>query len=81
MNGNSPTDGPKKSELDLLAGWRWALAALALLDLAFFSRFLLTGRFFLLRDLIFDFFARKQFYKEHLSQGALPLWNPYTGGG
>lgn len=34
-----------------------------------------------MRDLIFDFFTREQFYKNHLLQGVLPLWNPYTGGG
>lgn len=65
----------------LLSGWRWAIPLLAALVVLFFSRFLFTGRFFLLRDLIFDFFAREEFYKRHLLQGVLPLWNPFTGGG
>jgi hypothetical protein len=79
---NAPNSGdPSETTTDLFAGWRWPLATIALLVFAFFSRFLLTGRFFLMRDLIFDFFARKQFYKNHLLSGELPLWNPYTGGG
>jgi hypothetical protein len=81
MKGDLPSDAPNQSASDLFADWRWPLATIALLVFAFFSRFLLTGRFFLMRDLIFDFFARKQFYKLHLLQGEIPLWNPYTGGG
>ena len=81
MKNNHPSCEPGKSEVNPLANWRWPLATLALLVFTFFSRFLLTGRFFLMRDLICDFFARKQFYKTHLLQGELPLWNPYTGGG
>ncbi|MEW6429123.1 MAG: YfhO family protein [Thermodesulfobacteriota bacterium] len=57
------------------------LFLLGLLAVLFFARFLFTGRFFLLRDLVFDFHARQIFYKEHLLQGTLPLWNPYTGCG
>lgn len=81
MKNSPPSCDPGKSEVNPFADWRWPLATLALLVFAFFSRFLLTGRFFLMRDLIFDFFARKQFYKNHLLHGELPLWNPYTGGG
>jgi hypothetical protein len=76
-----PACGRDKARFDLFVGWRWPLATLALLVFAFFSRFLLTGRFFLMRDLICDFYARKKFYKIHLLQGELPLWNPYNGGG
>lgn len=81
MASDTPPGATDKSISDLFAGWRWALAIMALLVFAFFSRFLLTGRFFLMRDLIFDFFAREQFYKTHLLKGELPLWNHYTGGG
>lgn len=81
MKISSPSDEPSQSAAGPFADWRWPMATLALLVFAFFSRFLLTGRFFLMRDLIFDFFARKQFYKNHLLHGELPLWNPYTGGG
>lgn len=66
---------------ELFSGWRWAVPFLAVLVVTFFSRFLFTGRFFLMRDLVFDFFAREEFYKSHLLQGVLPLWNSYTGGG
>lgn len=58
-----------------------AFAVLAGLTALFFARFLFSGRFFLLRDVVFDFFPRHQFYKEHLLQGQLPLWNPFTGCG
>ncbi|MBU0673279.1 MAG: YfhO family protein [Proteobacteria bacterium] len=60
---------------------RFSLGLLTVLVLIFFSRFLFTGRFFLLRDLIFDFFAREEFYKSHLLNGFFPLWNHFTGGG
>ncbi|MDP2646843.1 MAG: YfhO family protein [Desulfobacterales bacterium] len=66
---------------DPLADWRWALPVLAVLAMVFFSRFLFTGRFFLLRDLVFDFYPRQAFFKEHLLRATLPLWNPYTGSG
>lgn len=76
-----PRPGQSPSAAELFAGWRWAIPLLALLVVVFFARFLFTERFFLMRDLIFDFFPRQEFYKRHLLQGVLPLWNPYTGGG
>ncbi|MBU0673310.1 MAG: YfhO family protein [Proteobacteria bacterium] len=75
--GHQPQETVHVSSLD----WRHYLAFFALLVIIFYARFLFTGQFFLMRDAIFDFFARHQFYKVHLLQGVLPLWNPYTGGG
>ncbi len=66
---------------DPAARWPVALGVLALCTAVFFGRFLFTGRIFLLRDLVYDFYPMLVFLKEHLLQGTIPFWNPYTGCG
>lgn len=72
---------PSPPTADPASRWPVAVGLLALCSIIFFGRFLFTGRIFVLRDLIYDFYPMLVFLKEHLLQGTLPFWNPYTGCG
>ena len=66
------TETPKRRWLD----WA-ALAALAVLTLAFFWKIALTNRVLVGLDLYSYFYPYRDFVGEALRAGHLPLWNPY----
>ncbi len=49
--------------------------------LVFFGPALLTGRILPLDDLLYLFYPGYVYFREHVLQGELPLWNPHTGCG
>jgi hypothetical protein len=56
-------------------------AILLLILLAFAFRGALAGRMFYLRDVSQNHYPVRHFVTERLRAGALPLWDPYHGGG
>jgi len=56
-------------------------ALLATAILLFFAPYLLAGKILMLRGLFCFYYPRFMFYREGMSQGVIPLWNPYTGCG
>ncbi|MBN1347526.1 MAG: YfhO family protein, partial [Phycisphaerae bacterium] len=57
------------------------ILALVAMTLAFFAPLMLTGKVLVSRDLYFLYYPGYPFYREMLSSGELPLWNPYCGCG
>ncbi len=57
------------------------LLLLTAMTLALFGPALFSGGVFRLHDSSFLFYPGYAYFRECMSQGALPLWNPYTGCG
>jgi hypothetical protein len=66
------TEASKRQWVD-----RAALAALAVLTLAFFWKIALTNRMLVGLDLFSYFYPYRDYVSEALRSGRLPLWNPY----
>jgi hypothetical protein len=59
----------------------WHCLSLLALFLAIFFREIILGTAFFWEDFIYQFYPFRNFLAVSLSEGEIPLWNPYTFGG